>query len=47
MSMGTHPAKDEDIERLSQAGITGVLNLMTVNDYRQRGFPWRKMEKYY
>lgn len=32
--IGTHPAKEEDVERLSQAGITGVLNLMTVNDYR-------------
>jgi len=39
--------EEEDIIRLKQAGIKGVLNLMNTNDFRQRGYSWRSMEKLY
>ena len=34
LCIGTYPSKEEDVQRLQQAGITGVLNLMNVNDFR-------------
>jgi len=32
--VGTYPLEDRDVKRLSQAGVTGVLNTMTLNDLR-------------
>ena len=35
--LGTYPNEEQDVQRLLQAGITGVLSLMNLSDYRQRG----------
>ena len=32
--MGTYPAQEEDVQRLHEAGINGVINLMNTNEFR-------------
>lgn len=45
--LGTYPLEDQDVQRLHQAGITGVLNIMTLSDHRQRGVQLREIQRSY
>lgn len=47
VSIGTYPLTTSDCDRIMSMGVTGVLNLMTHNDYRQRGLPWQKLHDHF
>ncbi len=47
ISLGTYPNEEQDIQRLQQAGISGVLSLMNMSDYRQRGVKQSKVMQWY
>ena len=41
ISLGTYPLRDDDIYKMRDKGITGVLNLQTDKDMHLRGVPWK------
>ncbi|TNV79982.1 hypothetical protein FGO68_gene17402 [Halteria grandinella] len=45
--IGPYPQTQDDVEALFQAGITGVLNVQTEDDFMQRSIDWSKMQAYY
>lgn len=45
--MGTYPLREDDIFKMRDKGITGVLNLQTENDIKQRGVPWKHLKSVY
>lgn len=45
--MGTYPLVQDDIFKMRDKGITGVLNLQTENDIKQRGVPWKQLKSIY
>lgn len=47
ISIGTYPLREDDILKMKDKGITGVLNLQTEYDIRQRGVPWKNLKAIY
>lgn len=45
--IGPYPQLEKDTIIMSQAGITGILNVQTDNDINHRGINWPKMVQYY
>lgn len=45
--LGTYPATEDQVSRLKQAGITGVLCLMKPTDFKQRGVKLKHVEQLY
>ena len=45
--IGTYPLCEDDIQKMRDKGITGVLNLQTDNDIQQRSIPWKHLKTVY
>ena len=45
--MGSYPQNEADIQRLHNAGITAVINIMDQIDIEQRSFDYHKFDQIY
>ena len=45
--IGPYPQLEEDVKAMSDAGVTGVLNVQTDIDIKHRGIDWPRMLSYY
>jgi len=45
--IGQYPQTVQDVQKLVQAGINGVLNVQTEEDFKIRGINWEAMQRHY